>query len=572
MTNGKRHLVAYFSMEIAVHPDIPTYSGGLGVLAGDHLRSAADLEIPMIGVTLLYRHGYLRQEIDSDGQQRERPVDWNVAEHLVESPERITVSIDGEHVLVRAWKYEVVGESGFIIPVYFLDTDLPENREQDRRLTHWLYGGDDYHRLCQEVLLGIGGVRLLRVKGFRNIDRFHMNEGHAALLGLELLVEESRMAFRRSRPTIDQIESVREQCLFTTHTPVAAGHDRFPAELARRVLANHPAQQLPGFDNIIGGNNELNMTSLAMNLSRSINGVAQRHAEVSRRMFPQRQVGWITNGVHIATWSAPPMQELYDSYMPGWREHPAALRNAFQITDEEIDSARRRSKEALLAHVRQVTGVALDPEVLTIGFARRFTAYKRPTLLLHDLDRLNDIAEEGGDVQIVYAGKAHPHDQDGKALIREVHQVRKRLGPRLQCVFLPNYDMHSGLLITSGVDVWLNTPQPPLEASGTSGMKAAVNGVPSLSVVDGWWVEGWQEGITGWSIGEDGFIGGQPRSQEDDVAALYDKLSESVLPRFYRDPRGFRDMVRQTIAINGSFFNTHRMLMEYAVKAYYHEH
>lgn len=572
MPNGKRQLVAYFSMEIAVDPDIPTYSGGLGMLAGDHLRSAADLGIPMVAVTLLYRHGYLQQEIGPDGTQYEHPVAWNVTDHLVEVPERVSVSIEGRTVLVRAWKYNVRGADGFVIPVYFLDTDLPENQPQDRELTHWLYGGDERYRLCQEVVLGIGGLRMLGAMGYHNVGRFHMNEGHAALLGLELLVEEARMESSNSLPSGDEITAVRDQCMFTTHTPVAAGHDRFPIDLARRVLTDHPALNLPSFGELTGGNGTLNMTMLALNLSRSINGVAQRHAEVSRQMFPERQVGWITNGVHVATWAAPAMQSLYDRYMPGWREHAAALRNAVQIQDDDIDQARRTAKAALLDYVYKLTSVRMSPEVCTIGFARRFTAYKRPTLLFTDVDRLNAIAEEHGDLQIIYAGKAHPRDQAGKELIREVHQVQHRLGPRIKCVFLPNYDMQTGRLITAGVDIWLNTPQPPLEASGTSGMKAAINGVPSLSVVDGWWVEGWQEDITGWSIGADGFVGDHPRSLEEDVAALYDKLTETVLPKFYLNPRKFRDTVRHTIAINGSFFNTHRMLMEYAVKAYHRVH
>lgn len=563
MSPRDRQVIAYFTMEVAVSPEIPTYSGGLGVLAGDHLRSAADLGIPIVGMSLLYRRGYHLQTIDANGRQIEHPVEWNVAAQLEELPHRIAVKVENRMILVRAWMYEVVGVTGFAVPVFFLDTDLPENAVADRELTHWLYGGDERYRLAQEVVLGIGGLRMLRVLGYYRIGRFHLNEGHAALLTLELLEEETRMT-GEARPGFDEINRVRQQCVFTTHTPVPAGHDRFPRALVDQVVGPHAAFDIAR----LAETSDLNMTRLAIAFSRSINGVAQRHAEVSQQMFPEHQVGWITNGVHAPTWTAPVMQALFDRYTPGWREHPEILRNAVRIPDEEIDRARHKAKQTLFDHIAKTTGVVMEPRVLTLGFARRFTAYKRPTLLLSDVARLNSVAEESGDLQIVFSGKAHPRDQAGKELIRQVAQVIPQLGPRIKCVFLPNYSLALGALLISGVDVWLNTPQPPLEASGTSGMKAALNGVPSLSVVDGWWVEGCQENVTGWSIGSDPFLHPLPPNSEQAADDLYRKLKDVVLPTYYFDPRRFRDMVRQSIAFNGSFFNTHRMLEEYAVRAY----
>lgn len=556
--------IAYFCMEIAVDPDVPTYAGGLGILAGDTLRSAADLGIPLVAVTLLYRRGYFAQQFDRNGWQSEESADWDVGGLLHELPARAVVELEGRRVAIRAWRYDVRGDRGFVVPVHFLDTNLPENSEWDRELTSSLYGGDAHTRLCQEIVLGIGGVRMLRALGYTQLSKFHMNEGHASLLTLQLL-EERLLQRAATHVSESDVEAVREQCVFTTHTPVAAGHDRFEFGHARYVIGDREVfSDLPIFQR----DGCLNMTSLALHLSRYVNGVAKRHGEVSQQMFPESEVGWITNGVHPATWTSRPMQRLFDQYLPGWRGYCAALRNAVTIPDEDLWGAHLTAKRELLEYVHRESGVQMDETVLTVGFGRRMTSYKRPDLLLSDLGRLRQIAETAGDLQIVFSGKAHPHDEAGKGLIQRIFDVSRQLTGPIRLAFLPNYNMHVARRMTSGVDLWLNTPLPPLEASGTSGMKAAFNGVPSLSVLDGWWVEGCVEGVTGWAITPP--RAGDPAA--DDGAAhadlLYDKLERVILPTYYFAPLRYRNVMRQTIAFNAPYFNTHRMVEEYLLRAY----
>jgi len=557
-------IIAYFTMEIALKPAIPTYSGGLGVLAGDTVNSAADLSMPMVGVSLLHRKGYFYQRLDASGWQREEPVAWRVDDYLHEQVERVTVTIEDRPVQLRAWKFEVVGVGGHRVPVYLLDSDLPENSEWDRTLTHHLYGGDSHYRLCQEVVLGIGGVRMLRALGYGSVHRFHMNEGHASLLTLELL-DERLQSSGRATITDEDIQAVREQCVFTTHTPVAAGHDRFPMDLVHRVVGHHGAFDLPDTFCCEGA---LNMTYLALNLSDYVNGVAKRHGEVSRQMFASYHIDSITNGVHAARWAATPFQHLFDRYVREWREDNFSLRYALSIPRHEIWAAHQRAKRALIRYVNRETNAGMDVDILTLGFARRAATYKRADLLFHDPERLKAIAANVGPLQIVYAGKAHPQDNAGKGLIQRIHQVRDTLRGAVSIAYLENYDMRLGKLLTTGCDVWLNTPQPPLEASGTSGMKAALNGVPSLSVLDGWWVEGCIEGITGWAIGEH-WQQATGVDNAKDAASLYDKLERAVLPIFYDRREQFIDIMRHAIALNGSFFNTQRMVQQYVLRAYF---
>ncbi len=559
-------VIAYFSMEIALSPGMPTYSGGLGVLAGDTVRSAADLRVPMVVVTLLHRKGYFYQRLDPSGRQIEEPVAWRVDDYLREQKERVNVTIEGRTVHLRAWEREVVGVGGNTVRVFFLDADLPANSDWDRALTGSLYGGDEHYRLCQEVILGIGGVRMLRALGYKDVQRFHMNEGHASLLTLELLDERLQ---RTGRWTVEDedIQAVREQCVFTTHTPVKAGHDQFPMDLAERVLGTHPAfDQREAFC----CDGSLNMTYVALNLSDYVNGVAKRHGEVSRRMFAAYDIDSITNGVHAARWTSAPFQKLFDRYIRGWREDNFSLRYALGVPRNEIWAAHQRAKRALIQYVNRETNAGMDVDVLTLAFARRAAAYKRGDLLFEDIERLKAIAADAGQLQVIYAGKAHPRDERGKELIRRIHQARDALKDSIIVVYLANYDMRLGKLITSGADVWLNTPQPPLEASGTSGMKAALNGVPSLSVLDGWWIEGCIEGVTGWAIGGNWEVGsGDERDRSTDAASLYDKLENAVLPTFYRRREQFIDIMRHAIALNGSFFNTQRMMQQYVLNAYF---
>lgn len=552
-------------MEIGLHPAMPTYSGGLGILAGDIIRSAADLSIPMVAVTLIHRKGYFYQRLDASGWQREEPMEWAVNDFLEEMPERTSVTIEGRSIQIRAWKYEATGVDGYKVPVYFLDTDLPENSEWDRTLTHFLYGGNQRYRLCQEAILGIGGVRMLRAIDNQSIERFHMNEGHASLLTLELLDEEVRKAGRKSISHED-IEAVRKKCIFTTHTPVPAGHDQFPLDLVSRVLGRREVYEMK---DVFCCEGLLNMTYLALNLSHYINGVAKKHGEITRLMFAGYVIDAITNGVHAATWVATPFQELYDRYIPGWRQDNFSLRSALNITKQEVWKAHTESKKRLIQYVNRQTNVGMDMDFLTVGFARRATAYKRGDLLFRDIERLKSISLKAGNLQLIYAGKAHPHDQGGKELIRRIFQAKESLKKEIKIAYLENYDIELGKMMTSGVDLWLNTPQPPLEASGTSGMKAALNGVPSLSILDGWWIEGHIEGVTGWSIEENGRGTGQGHDLQKDAISLYNKLEQVIIPLYYNDRDRFIDVMRHSIALNGSFFNTQRMLQQYVLKAYF---
>ena len=559
---GRNALVAYFSMEIGLNPLMPTYAGGLGVLAGDTIRSAADLGVPMVGVTLLHRRGYFYQRLDREGRQSEEPVAWTVSDFAEPLEPRVTVEIEGRPVQVRAWRHVVTGMSGHPVPVYLLDTDLQENSSWDRTITDSLYGGDAHYRLCQEMILGFGGFALLQALGHDHIYRYHLNEGHAALLVLALIEAAIGTEPRNGEVPPEVIEQVREHCVFTTHTPVPAGHDQFPADLAHRVLGTRRCELAQACQH----QGALNMTLLALRGSRFVNGVAMRHGEVSHSLYPGYPIHSITNGVHAVAWAAPAFQSLYDRHLPDWRYDQLSLRYAISIPGTDIWAAHRETKLALVDEVNRETNAGFDRDVLTIGFARRATAYKRGMLVFHDVERLQRLGKQVGPIQFVFAGKAHPQDQEGKEMIRRIHAMRGQLS----VAYLANYDMTLARLLCAGVDVWLNTPLPPMEASGTSGMKAAMNGVPSLSVLDGWWVEGHIEGVTGWSIGEKVEACGSPpeEMQACHAAALYDKLEQQVLPLFYKDRDRFIEIMTHTIAINGAFFNTQRMVGQYLRNAY----
>ncbi len=553
---------AYFSMEIALEPDLPTYAGGLGILAGDTLRSAADMGLPIGGVTLLHRKGYFEQQLDAGGNQSERPSIWNPAEKLTPLNARASCVIDGEVVHVRAWQYTIRGCTGYAVPVYLLDTMLPENSLYAQTLTDQLYGGDEHYRLCQEAVLGIGGVAMLRQLGHHRVMTYHMNEGHPALLTLALVEEHLK-----GRPVTDaspeDLARLRKKCVFTTHTPVPAGHDQFGKDLVRRVLGAERTAALEKAGYLPNG--ILNMTEVALRGSHYINGVAMQHGEVSRGMFPNYSIRAITNGVHAGTWASPPFQELYDRHIPEWRRDNLYFRYAIGIPLSEIREAHARAKQALIAEIYQTTGVQLDKNILTLGFARRAAAYKRAELLFSDPERLRSIARQVGPLQVVYAGKAHPRDDAGKEQIRRVFQAMAQLKDAVRGVYVANYDMRWARLITSGVDLWLNTPQRPYEASGTSGMKAALNGVPSFSVPDGWWLEGHVEGATGWDIGLEEI----PETPARETASLYGKLEMVILPTFYGRPDAYCETMRLSIALNASFFNSQRMLSQYILDAYF---
>ncbi|HRK77390.1 MAG TPA: alpha-glucan family phosphorylase [Thiobacillus sp.] len=551
--------VAYFSMEIAMENDIPTYSGGLGVLAGDTLRAAADIGVPMVAVTLVSRAGYFRQAIDPQGRQIELADDWEPARYAARLQAAVALELEGRQVWVGGWLYVMNSWIGEGVPILLLDTDLPVNDPRDRDITHYLYGVGDAYRIKQEVVLGVGGVAMLQALGFKLMG-YHMNEGHSAFLTLALLrrYARPREGLRPGESSYD-LPLVRQLCTFTTHTPVEAGHDKFDYDLVRRIYGD-----LLDLDTVklLAGEDKLNMTRLALNLSEYVNGVAKRHAEVSRQIFPGYVVHAVTNGVHASTWTSKSFVTLYDQHVPGWGHEPELLTRADRIPNDLLWAAHRDAKQALLDKVRELAGVSLSADQPILGFARRMTAYKRADLMFTDFERLKRIAGKFP-FQIVMAGKAHPNDMAGKQLIEALHRHIRELAREIPVVFLPDYDMELALHMVSGSDLWLNTPLRPLEASGTSGMKAAFNGVPQLSVLDGWWVEGCLEGVTGWAIGDD-----TPTANGHDAMALYDKLEQVILPLWYGDRAGWTAVMKGAISRNAAFFNSHRMMRRYATEAY----
>jgi len=408
-------------------------------------------------------------------------------------------------------------------------------------------------------------VRMLRALGHNKIDKFHLNEGHAAFLTLELLKEQCEAAGRKTISDED-IEAVRQRCVFTTHTPVPAGQDKFPMDMVKKVLKDYPCLQI---SDKITHEGSMNMTYLALTLSHYVNGVAKKHGEISRLMYASYRIDSITNGVHVASWTSEPFQQLFDKYISGWKEDNFNLRYALSIPEEEIWQAHLQAKRELLYYVNRETNKGMDTNILTLGFARRAASYKRADLLVSNIKRLKEVYSKAGPFQIIYAGKAHPKDQQGKDLIKRIFQAEKILNYDIKIAYLGNYDIQLARLLTAGVDIWVNTPMPPMEASGTSGMKAAINGVPSLSILDGWWIEGCIEGKTGWAIGSDGRSTETQRNNQQDADALLDKLENTVIPLYYNQPSQFRNIMAHCIALNGSFFNTQRMVQQYVLKAYF---
>jgi len=550
-------IIAYLSMEIALSSDIPTYSGGLGVLAGDTVRSAADLSLPFVAVTLISRKGYLNQKISAEGWQIEQPVEWEIEKILTPLPVQVEVEIEKRKVKVGAWVYPWKSARGIIIPVIFLDTNIPQNAPEDRSITDYLYGGDSRYRLKQEIVLGIGGSRILKALDLE-VRKYHINEGHAALVTIELL-----QSFKNW-----DVEAVKNLCVFTTHTPVEAGHDKFPYDLVKDVLGEpiplSLLQQLGGIDC-------LNMTLLALNLSGYINGVAKKHREVSLHMFPGYDIHSITNGVHSFTWTSPTFQTLFDRYIPGWAQEPELLTRADIISNQEIWVAHQKEKTQLFQLVKEKNNIEMDEEVLTLGFARRMTAYKRPHLIFTDIERLKKI-NRAGKLQIVFAGKAHPYDFEGKKLIQQIIQYSRELSSEIKIAFLENYNLEVARKIVAGVDVWVNTPMKPLEASGTSGMKAAHNGVINFSVLDGWWIEGCLEGITGWSIGPGSEEEENPQETfQKEIDDFYGKLEYVIVPIYYHHREQWIKMMKNSISKIASYFNAHRMMESYITEAYFHQ-
>jgi len=562
-SENNKKLIAYFSMEIGIDPSVQTYSGGLGILAGDTVKSFADLKIPAIAVSLLYKKGYIFQKIDEKGNQLDLPYEWEYENFLKPLKASVSIKLRGRDVQLKAWQYLYKGASGFEVPVIFLDTDIVENHEDDRKITYYLYGGDEAYRLLQEAVLGIGGVRMLSELGYDSLKKYHMNEGHSSLLSIELLRNRKIENINQPETLSDAIARVRNMCVFTTHTPVPAGHDQFSYSLVEHILGDYISLDIL---KRFAGNDKLNMTLTALNLSRYINGVAKAHGKVSRDMFPGYTVDSITNGVHSFTWVSGSLKKLFDEYIPEWFNDPYSLRYAISIPKDKIWKAHVKEKAKLIKFINSQDGNKFSEKVFTIGFARRATAYKRPDLVFMDIDRLARICSLHGSMQFVFSGKAHPNDYYGKELIKKINNLSVQLREKINIVFVENYDMEIAGQMVAGVDLWLNTPKRPNEASGTSGMKAAHNGVPSLSILDGWWIEGCIEGITGWAIGS--VADDSHSSDEKDAASLYDKLENNILKMFYHQHGQWVDIMRYSIAINASFFNTHRMVQQYVTNAY----
>src|SRR5512136_2597375 len=548
-----RQKIAYFSMEIGLSNDIHTYNGGLGILAGDTIRSSADLKVPLVGVTLVSKRGHFRQEITSDGKQVEHPDPWEPSEHMQLLSTEAKVQIQKRDVAVKPWLYTVKSQTGGVVSVYLLDTDLEGNNPEDREITSFLYGGDERYRLKQEIVLGIGGVRILGALGL-GVRKYHMNEGHSSLLALELLQKNGM-----------DIEKVRNLCVFTTHTPVEAGHDKFSYELVRDVLGEPlPLDVLKR----LGGQERLNTTFLALNLSNYYNGVAKRHRDSSKAMFPGYEIRAITNGVHSYTWTCESFRTLYDKYFPGWANEPDLLVRADGILDEDIWRAHEEAKKVLIDHVNKTTNTDMEYDVLTLGFARRATGYKRMDLLFSDIEKLKR-ANRKGRIQLIFSGIANPKDDSGRRLIEQIFGYMQKLKEEIKIVYLANYNMDLAAKLVSGVDVWLNTPLRPLEASGTSGMKAAHNGVINFSVLDGWWIEGWIEGVTGWAIGPHP---NEKMSAEEchrkELDDLYTKLEHTIVPMFYNRTDEWIIIMKNSIGKIAHHFNSHRMMQRYATEAY----
>lgn len=601
---------AYFSMEFGLAKCLPIYSGGLGVLAGDHLKSASDLGLPLVGVGLLYQEGYFSQYLNADGWQQERyPFNdfYNMPLHLERNPDgselRIEVDYPGRKVYARVWRVQVG-----TVPLYLLDTNIEPNSRYDQDISDQLYGGDKDLRMHQEIMLGIGGVQMLKALGL-NVTAYHANEGHAAFMTLERI----RMLMQEQGLSFDEAEQVVvSSTLFTTHTPVPAGFDLFEPEMVMHYLGHYAhifglsQEEFLALGREDTGNftSPFNMAILAIKMSSFVNGVAALHGKVSRPMFqglwpglPMEEVPItsITNGVHARSCVAKSTQELYDRYLgPDWemtRREDRLWDRLATIPDEELWRNHERCRLELVVFAREwlvkclrdrgaaqaeidQAQEALDPSVLTIGFARRFATYKRATLFLRDIERIKRIMRaKDRRVQFVIAGKAHPMDIPGKELIRDIVHFIREQGVQDSIVFLPNYDIHISRLMVAGCDVWLNTPRRPREASGTSGMKASMNGLPNLSVLDGWWDEA-DYVRTGWPIGHGEFYEDTRYQDEVEANALYDLLEKEVAPLFYnRDddaiPRGWVAKMKDSIRLNCPFFNTARMVKEYARRAYF---
>jgi len=539
--------IAYICLEFGINDDIKTYAGGLGILAGDTIKTAADLNLPFVGISLLYKNGYFKQIVDEEGNQTTLDDTWDWRSILLPVIDEMEVTVGDITLKISVLKAIIEGQNGSV-PLYYINLDHPENPPEYRAISDRLYPQDQEVKRLQQIVIGYSSLQVYRRVVGEDPEIIHINESHAAYSILHLLQSMSK-------------KEVRERFVFTTHTPVTAGHEKHLIEDVRHILGD----DLDLLDSDLTSDGVLNLSEISIFYSKYTNAVSKKHKEVTEEMFPGAPVASITNGVHPQSWISHNFQELFDKHLPDWRSDPAHLRKALVIPDNEISGAHGKSKDELHYYIDKRCGIKLDNTKLTIGFARRSAYYKRNDLIFTDYERLNAIGEKFGMIQLVFAGKAHPNDKVGQSYIKKIIEYSKMECDFLNVVYIPDYGMEVSKLLVAGVDVWLNTPIVPMEASGTSGMKAAMNGVPSFSTIDGWWKEGSFEHLTGWNIGN-GCEGSD--CSEHDIEDLYSKLENVLLPTFHDNPSQWLNIQKHAIALNGSYFNTKRMMEEYLNTAY----
>lgn len=556
---------AYFSMEIMMESDIPSYAGGLGILAGDLLRSCADMEVPAVGVSMVYSGVVYAQKIKEDGRQSFEEIDWRKMDQFTKLPHRITLRLKGEDVHVGCWRYDFVGLHGFVVPVYLLDTNVLENSEWACGISRNLYEDKWDYRFAQEAVLGIGGVKMLEEIGYHKIKTYHMNEGHSTMVSLALLEQFDY-----------KDDEVRKNAVFTTHTPIPEGHDSFGYDMAHEIAETY----IPWHIKDIATQESLSMSHLGMNMSKISLAVSRKHQKVTEHIFPGHKFDYVTNGVHHRTWIGHHQQDLYQKYLPGFLDEPEVLEDADRIPNNELWDAHIAAKRELVEYVNKhltaysaVCSIDYDEnsdcfneKTLTIAMARRPVPYKRPLLLYKDIERLLKLGS--GKIQIIQCGRGHPADENAKKIIDEIIHLSRKLRGKVRIDYLENYSPKIARLLVAGCDVWLNTPMQPLEASGTSGMKAAMNGALNFSVPDGWWIEGHElQPDAGFVIGKE--IDGLEAQFDNDADAesIYSQLEKDIIPLYYEDREGWITKMKAAIKL-GAYFNTNRCINDYKLKAW----
>ncbi|MDA8273119.1 MAG: alpha-glucan family phosphorylase [Deltaproteobacteria bacterium] len=555
-------MIAYFVMECAVDSRIPTYSGGLGILAGDTLQSFADLEVPAVCITLLWKNGFTDQKLSNDGTQLDSIQKWDVERYMQPTNIKIKMPLGDKDITITAYKYTIESTKGDNeIEAYFLTPDVPENDHETRKICDRLYVEGGLTRLKQEIILGIGGYEMLKALNYRPF-LYHINESHSAFLIASLMKD------------MNDLNRVKSRVVFTTHTPIPAAFDRFEMKDVAGMLGRYCDKQVLYYiyQEKLGDNDELNLSWLAIKNAKNVAAVSRKHKFVSEQIFEGYRLKYVTNGIHHIKWASPHHKMLYAKYIKGWEEDPNLLRDVACIPDNEFAQAHIISKEALVEMVNSESDVSFIPEDFTIAMAKRITHYKRNNLILSNPNKLIEIAEKKGNIQIIFAGKAHPADSDGLAMIKSIHNASQYIASKtkkIKIAFLENYNIHKAGIILAGVDLWLNNPVRPLEASGTSGMKASLNGVPNFSVLDGWWLEACMEGINGWGIGP------KPAwtdlSYSDDVQDsndIYGKLEFNILDLYYKNFSDYLKIMKMAVSTIAPHFNTHRMVSEYVTDLY----